>query len=1072
MMPDATLPDQSHFISWLEQLAPEGERLLIGKAFATDDGTVGYTPTEVLPPNTPLYVSTGSFIKARMEGKLRAKLDNIEHCLFLMLDDIGTKSKMPPIEPTWKIETSPGNYQWGYAYAERPTKAQQSAAVKAIAKAGFSDPGASNAVRWARIPGSLNKKKGFSAVLREFHPERLFVLSELCDALGVVPDAPRARSTLPASREHHTGSGTTGSNVDMAVLRSAVMAIPADIGRPDWIRVGMGIATVDNGSEGFQLWNEWSEGAPDLHPGDTEMEKQWESFNDDKPDSEVVSVGTVFYLAQAHGWERPPADVRGMFGAVQSPDNARVESARFMRQAFAANGLDAGDYPQATPLPTGEVAAFELATAGDHITKYYEGPPVTVRRNGQPVPVLFGDFKDAKLIYAVDNWFSAAALHEATGAAVVCVEGWAFGEIVTEDGENIRDLHTVLLSVVRAGLQIRIITDGNADDNHRLRLATFRMLLLEAGCVVKAFGLPDQHKTFGNMMMARYGSRAEWATGSELTPVLFKGKDAALAVISDDEMAEAAKSYTMSNADRFGKYHLDLTDRGAGSYILSRLGIGSFYYLRDRGDWVQWHNGAWRNLGKQPLRLVDIAAHGYTLRAKAMFDLADTMASDNPLAKSLKAQAARFQHRAEVLGGSAGRAQVLKDLMGRTEVAVFSKIFDADPWLLGVKNGVVDLRTGDLREVTKEDMMFRACPVRYIKNAEHPKLQLFLKQITGEQVFDAPVWAGGNGGDGLVLHDKPGRLTYLQRRMGTILIGRNVTTAMDIVFGPGANGKTVLGKLISATLGNAKDGDGYAMTIPASVIMSHFNGRDPEAPSPHLASTVGARFLLMSESKDTDRLNEQLIKHVTGGDEIPARGLYKEAFSFVPAFTPWLLTNHLPEITEGGKALWDRLAPFGLECRWRRPGANDADDAWLPPEDRWFVDTAPYDDSPREFLLSWMVCGCLDYQREGLGDVPGDVTEALNSYRAASDTFAIWMADHGLEFGPYEKDGNGNYKSGARMKFSVAYASYSTWCNQNGKKPTAGNNFTKRLTEAHPNLTAGKEGRDVRVLMGIKLRGT
>ena len=54
-----------------------------------------------------------------------------------MLDDIGTKSKVPPIEPTWIIETSPDNYQWGYTFAldDQPLKGDCSAAIKAIAEA-------------------------------------------------------------------------------------------------------------------------------------------------------------------------------------------------------------------------------------------------------------------------------------------------------------------------------------------------------------------------------------------------------------------------------------------------------------------------------------------------------------------------------------------------------------------------------------------------------------------------------------------------------------------------------------------------------------------------------------------------------------------------------------------------------------------------------------------------------------------------------------------------------------------------------------------------------------------------
>jgi hypothetical protein len=105
----------------------------------------------------------------------------------MMLDDIGTKSKTPPLPPTWIMETSPGNYQWGYAFSEQPTVGEFSAAIKAIAAAGYTDPGACNPVRNFRLPGSINQKNGFISRLVEFTPGREYSVGDICAALGVVP---------------------------------------------------------------------------------------------------------------------------------------------------------------------------------------------------------------------------------------------------------------------------------------------------------------------------------------------------------------------------------------------------------------------------------------------------------------------------------------------------------------------------------------------------------------------------------------------------------------------------------------------------------------------------------------------------------------------------------------------------------------------------------------------------------------------------------------------------------------------------------------------------------------------
>jgi hypothetical protein len=140
------------------------------------------------------YINTGSFIVDRfVDGKPAARAETCEYVLFMMLDDIGTKSKTPPIPPTWIMETSEGSFQWGYAFKDQPTKQEFTAAIKAIADAGYTDPGATNAVRNCRIPGSVNLKQGrkhFQARLVEFYPDREYLLDDICAALGVTPAEP------------------------------------------------------------------------------------------------------------------------------------------------------------------------------------------------------------------------------------------------------------------------------------------------------------------------------------------------------------------------------------------------------------------------------------------------------------------------------------------------------------------------------------------------------------------------------------------------------------------------------------------------------------------------------------------------------------------------------------------------------------------------------------------------------------------------------------------------------------------------------------------------------------------
>ena len=203
------------FIDYLASLAPEGETALIvrqkpvlkdGKPQYYADGALKCTwpaqkPGDRLKKDGVYYGNTGSFIVDRFkDGVPSASSSNCEYVLCMMLDDIGTKSKVPPLEPTWIIETSQENYQYGYVFSEQPSKGEYTALVKAIAEAGYTDPGSTNAVRNFRIPGSKNLKPsndGFISILRQFRPETEYTMEDIVQAFGVTPAEPDTATHRP-----------------------------------------------------------------------------------------------------------------------------------------------------------------------------------------------------------------------------------------------------------------------------------------------------------------------------------------------------------------------------------------------------------------------------------------------------------------------------------------------------------------------------------------------------------------------------------------------------------------------------------------------------------------------------------------------------------------------------------------------------------------------------------------------------------------------------------------------------------------------------------------------------------
>jgi hypothetical protein len=201
---------QQNFIEYLSGLAMQGETSLIvrqkpqlknGEMQFHANGAIkatwpAYLPTHKIKPDWAIYGNTASFIIDRFtDGHPSASVNNAEYVMVMVLDDVGDPDKapnIPPLQPTWKMETSAGSFQWGYTFSDQPTTGEFTAAIKAIAAAGYTDPGATNAVRNFRLPESINLKPGrdnFASVLTEFDPKIEYTLEEICKAFNVTPDA-------------------------------------------------------------------------------------------------------------------------------------------------------------------------------------------------------------------------------------------------------------------------------------------------------------------------------------------------------------------------------------------------------------------------------------------------------------------------------------------------------------------------------------------------------------------------------------------------------------------------------------------------------------------------------------------------------------------------------------------------------------------------------------------------------------------------------------------------------------------------------------------------------------------
>src|SRR6188768_1547020 len=140
----------------------------------------------------PWYFFTGASTsrKHRRRGDLVA-------VRAIVIDDVGTKVSADKLKatPTWILETSPGNFQWGYLLKTwDPDIPKADALFKALVDAGLQDPGVNTACRLFRVPGSVNLKpqhKGWQAKLVHFDDESAtYTLGTLAKALGIKPGKP------------------------------------------------------------------------------------------------------------------------------------------------------------------------------------------------------------------------------------------------------------------------------------------------------------------------------------------------------------------------------------------------------------------------------------------------------------------------------------------------------------------------------------------------------------------------------------------------------------------------------------------------------------------------------------------------------------------------------------------------------------------------------------------------------------------------------------------------------------------------------------------------------------------
>jgi putative DNA primase/helicase len=383
------------------------------------------------------------------------------------------------------------------------------------------------------------------------------------------------------------------------------------------------------------------------------------------------------------------------------------------------------------------------------------------------------------------------------------------------------------------------------------------------------------------------------------------------------------------------------TDVGNAERLIEAHGEHLRYVPR-WGRWIVYDGGRWR------LDHADtLVSHLAASIGRALLDrIAEVYGNDRDTKAMLS-----WVRRSESAAGIAAALTVAATQPG---VAIDHETLDADPWLLNVQNGTIDLRTGELRPHDPADMLTMQANVAFDANASASRFAGFVERVLPD----------------------PDVLGFVRRLLGLALLGDQPEHVLPIGLGGGANGKSTLTRIVAASLGE------YAIVASRDVLLALKHDTHPTAKS----DLFRRRFAHSGELPPNAKLDEAQVKELTGGDRIKARRMREDFWEFDPSHLLWLHANHRPMIEGTDDGIWRRvlLIPFDVQI------PTDERDPRLA--DRIIGDEAPG-------VLNWMLAGLADYLTDGLR-VPDIVRGATQRFRAESDTVAAFLAENGITFEP------------------------------------------------------------------------
>jgi len=341
---------------------------------------------------------------------------------------------------------------------------------------------------------------------------------------------------------------------------------------------------------------------------------------------------------------------------------------------------------------------------------------------------------------------------------------------------------------------------------------------------------------------------------------------------------------------------------------------------------------------------------------------------------------------------------------------------DSNPWLLNVKNGVLDLKTGLLLPHEKSLFQSKMAGVRFDPSAKSEVLDRFLEDLEIQV---------------------PGVCDFLARCFGMSMTGDVEAESFFLISGDGGSGKTTLTEAFADMLGD------YSYKPPFEMFCAlGKNTRDGAAPSPDLYNLLGARFVFATEGDSRARLNEGRIKQLSGGEKVTARALQQTKMDVLnPTWKIWLVSNFDPRTESEDPGVWRRMVKVHFKAVPEKK------------RDHLVKRTLLTDPTARSAILNWCLKGCLDWQARGGGRKGLAIPEALiritEEYRESQDHLLDWWES--LEERYDLDEANLTAKTADRSQYRATpdglRRDYIDWCKGMSVVPKRSTDFTLYLAK-------------------------